>query len=116
MVSILNKNGNLLTEPEAMKHRWKAYIECLYNAQNKPVSLELENESRVDGDALRLELINSEIEETIRRLGRKKAEGCDGIPAEFQHASRGEPLNQFIKLCNKIYEEGVWPSDFKRSV
>ena len=49
-------------------------------------------------------------------MGRKKAEGCDGIPAEFLHALRDEPLNQFIKLCKKIYEEGLWPSDFKRNV
>ena len=89
MVAILNENGDLLTEPEAIKHRWKAYIKRLYNAQNKPPSLEPEDESRVDGDALEPGLIISEIEEEIRRLGRKKAEGCDDIPAEFLHALRG---------------------------
>ena len=63
MVAILNENGDLLTEPEAIKHRWKAYIERFYNAQNKPVSLELEDKSRVDGDALGPGLITSEIQE-----------------------------------------------------
>ena len=116
MVAILIENGDLLTEPETKKHRWKAYIERLYNAQNKPVNLELEDGSRVDGDALVPELITSEIQEAMRRLGRKKAEGCDGISAKFLHALLGEPLNQFIKLCKKIYEKGVWPSVFKRSV
>ena len=113
---IFNENGDWLTELEAIRHRWKAYIDRLYKAQNKPVSLELEDESRVEGDALGPGLITSEIEEAIRRLGRKKAEGCDDILAEFLHASRGEPLDQFIKLCKKINEEGVWLSDFKRSV
>ena len=52
----------------------------------------------------------------MKRFGRKKAEGCDGILAEFLHALCTEPLKQFIKLCKKIYEEGVWPiSAFKRS-
>ena len=83
MVAILNVKDDLLTEPETKKHRWKAYIERLYNAQNKPVSLELEDGSRVDGDALGTELLTSEIEEAMRRLGRKKAEGCDGILAEW---------------------------------
>ena len=52
----------------------------------------------------------------MKSLDRKKAEGCDGIPAEFLHPLLRKPLNQFIKLCKKIYKEGVWPSDFKRSV
>ena len=116
MVAILNENGDLLTELEAIKYRWKAYIERLYKAQNKPVNSELESESRVDRGALGPGLITSEIEEAMRNLSRKKAEGCDGLPAEFLHASSGEPLNQFIKLCKKIYEERVWPSNFKRSV
>ena len=29
MVAILDENGDLLTEPEAIKHRWKAYIKRL---------------------------------------------------------------------------------------
>ena len=81
MVAILNENGDLISEPEAIKHRWKAYIERHYNTQNKPVSLELKDESRVDGNSLGPGLITSEIEEALKRLGRKKAEGCDGIPA-----------------------------------
>ena len=85
MVAIPNENGELLTEPEAIKYRWKAYIERLYNAQNKPVSLELEDESRVDGDALGPRLITIEIKEAMGRLGRKKAEGSNGIPAKFLH-------------------------------
>ena len=116
VVAILNENGDLLTKPKAIKHRWKAYIERLYNAQNKSVSLALEDESRIDGDALGPGLITSEIEKAMRRLGKKKAEGCDGIPAEFLQALRGEPLKQFIKLRKKIYEKGVWPSNFKKSV
>ena len=40
----------------------------------------------------------------MRRLGRKKAEECDGIPAEFLHVLIGETLNQFEKLCKKINE------------
>ena len=63
MVAMLNENGDLLTESKTIKHRWKAYIERLYDAQNKPVSLELEDKSRVEGNALGFGLITSEIEE-----------------------------------------------------
>ena len=72
---------------------------CLQVLAGLPV---LEDQSRVDGAALRSRLITSEIEEAIRRLGRKKAERCDGISAEFLHALLGELLNQFIKLCKKL--------------
>ena len=45
-----------------------------------------------------------------------KAEGLDGIPAEFIQSLRGEPKKMFIELCKKIYQEGVWPKDFLQSV
>ena len=64
--------------------------------KKKPVSLELKNESRVDRVALVPGLITSEIEEAMKRLGRKKAEGCDGIPAEFLHALGGEPIYKAV--------------------
>ena len=90
------KNGDWLTEPEAIKYRWIVYIERLYNAQNKPVSIELEDESRVDGDALGPGLITSEIGKTMKRLGRKKAKRWNGIPAEFLHTLRGEPFYKAV--------------------
>ena len=83
----------MLTELEAKKYRWKAYIERLYNAKNKPVSLELESESLLDRDALGPRIITSKIEEAMRKFGKEKAEVCDGIPAEFLQALRGETLN-----------------------
>ena len=62
----------------------------------------------MDGDALEPGLITSEIEEAMKKLGRKKAEGCDGIPAESLHALRGEPLNQVIVQLTKTRALNLW--------
>ena len=62
----------------------------------------MKDELRVDRDALRPVLTTSEIEKAMRRLGRKEAEGCDGISAEFQYAFRKKPLNQLISCVGKF--------------
>ena len=45
-----------------------------------------------------------------------KAEGLDGIPAEFIQSLRGKPKKIFTELCKKIHQEGVWLKDFLQSV
>ena len=35
--TIKDKNGNLLTDKDDIKHRWKEYIEVLYDGEGKPL-------------------------------------------------------------------------------
>jgi len=60
----------------------------LYNKQDKPTELGLESEKQVLEDVIGPEVLNIEVEEAIRTLSRRKAEGMDGIPHIF--AWRGE--------------------------
>jgi len=38
-ISIKDENGKLISDPELVRNRWKEYIEKLYNAEDKPHSL-----------------------------------------------------------------------------
>jgi len=61
-------------------------------------------------------VLNIEVEEAMRTLSRRKAEGMDGISAEFLISLRGEVKEKFVELCQLIYRDGVWPKDFLQSV
>ena len=59
--TIKDKNGNLLTDKDDIKNRWKEYIEVLYDGEGKPLkeNLKMEKESEVD-------LLASEIKAAIK--------------------------------------------------
>ena len=44
------------------------------------------------------------------------AAGVDDIPAEFLKILEGEALNKLEELCREIYNTGIWPDDFTKSV
>ena len=46
----------------------------------------------------------------------KKAEGVDGIPAEFWKVMGDKAMKELVKLCQEMYIQGVWPKDFTRVV
>ena len=52
----------------------------------------------------------------MRTLSRRKAEGMDGISAEFLISLRGEVKEKFVELCQLIYRDEAWPKDFLQSV
>ena len=55
------KDGNLLTDPEEIKERWREYIEELYTKDEKPHHIPLEPEEEVDMDRLGPEILKEEI-------------------------------------------------------
>ena len=44
-----------------------------------------------------------------------KATGVDGIPIELVKCL-GEGKKEIMSLCNKIYNEGEWPEEFKETM
>ena len=115
---IKDELGELMSEPEEIKKRWKRYIEVLYNKDGKPseVDFQLEEESTVESDALGPDLLESEITAAIQEMKINKAEGIDGIPGEFWKNLGQEGMKVLIDLCRKIYVTGIWPSDFTKAV
>ena len=115
---IKDEQGELRSEPEEIKNRWKRYIEVLYDKDGKPseADFQLEEESLVEPDALGPDLMESEITEAIKEMKNNKAEGIDGIPGEFWKNLGQEGMKVLIDLCRKIYVTGIWPSDFTKAV
>ena len=83
--TIKNGNGELLTEPDNIKNRWKEYVEILYDKVGKPESedVTLESVSEVDRDEIGPELLTEEIIKAIKGRKENKAVGVDEIQAEF---------------------------------
>jgi len=109
---IKDKNGELKTKQDEICNRWKEYIEELYDAENKPQLEEVTNDWNEEGSVL----LDAEIEEAIKSLKKRKAEGCDGIPAELMQNMDENGTKMLLEICKKIYECGEWPEDFTTTV
>ena len=105
-------------DKDDIKNRWKEYIEVLYDGEGKPLkeNLKMEKESEVDEDSKGPDLLASEIKAAIKDLKNGKAVGIDGIPAEFWKNLDEEATLELVNICKRIYEEGVWPKDFAKTV
>jgi exonuclease III len=117
-VSIKDKDGRLLTDPEEIRKRWLEYVELLYDKKGKPEknSMEVEDEKYVCGDDKGPSVLKSEIMTAIKEMKKNKAVGVDGIPAEFLKSLGENATQELIELCMEMYEQGIWPEDFTKVV
>ena len=83
--AIRDDKGELLTDPEEVRKRWKEYIEVLYDKDGKPrpEDMSIESEDSVQEDCKGPNLLESEIMTAIKEMKKNKAVGEDNIPAEF---------------------------------
>ena len=61
-------------------------------------------------------LLESEILQTIKEIKDGKAAGCDKIIAELIKNSGTTTTKELAQICQQIYNEGVWPKDFLKTV
>ena len=116
--AIKDVNGMLLMESEAIRKRWKEYIEELYSKSNKPqlVEMGVELEGDVEEDDKGPEIIGDEIRSAIKEMKKGKAVGADGILAEFLTMLGDDAYKHFERICKKMYETGLWPEDFTKVI
>ena len=110
---IKDKNGTILTENEDIKQQWKEYCEDMYKcAEDTGEELEFEHvEDLNSGQPLR-----EEVELAIKEIKVGKSPGCDLTTAEMIKAS-GEPgIDVYHHTCKKIWHQGKWPQEWKRSI
>jgi hypothetical protein len=83
--TIKNETGELLTEPESVRNRWKEYVEVLYDKNGKPKTEEMgiEDKEEVCDDCKGPGILASEITAAVKEMKNNKAVGVDNIPAEF---------------------------------
>jgi len=110
-----DENGNILTEEEDIKARWKEYCGKLYASKEVEEETDIER-SIEDEHMLELDILYSEVKEAMNHLRTGKAPGIDNIPAELFKESGEEGIQVMHSLCNKIWRQKVWPKDLKRAV
>jgi hypothetical protein len=112
--NIKDEEGRVLTDLQDILKRWKEYAERLYHDNDHLDDDNIHHDD--DNTAHCPEIMESEIQEAIRRLPKNKATGIDDLPAELLKTNNPMVTDVLCKLCNKILKTGEWPSDWMRSV
>ena len=101
------QDGILLEREEDIMSRWKEYVEELYDKDGRPTidEIKIEEEEDVQVDEMGPELMEEEIEAAVMDLKEKKAEGIDGIPAEFWRNVGTGAMREIVSLCKEISEQ-----------
>ena len=60
--------------------------------------------------------MESEVEAAIQALKMGKSAGIDNIPAELIKDGGHIVIQILLDICNKIWETGIWPSDWTKSM
>ena len=76
----------------------------------------LEEENTVESDQMGPDIMKEEIYEAIKSMKNGKAAGIDDVPAEFLKMLEGETRKKLVEPCMEVYNSGIWPEDFTKSV
>ena len=87
----------------------------MYAKQDKPTQIKIENEDVCEGNKGPY-LLESEILQTIKEMKDGKAAGCDKITAELVMNSGTTTTKELAQIYQQIYNEGVWPKNFLKTV
>ena len=99
--AIRDDKGELLTDPEEVRKRWKEYIEVLYDKDGKPMpdDMSIESEDSVQEDCKGPNLLESEIMTAIKEMKKNKAVGEENMPAEFWKVLGEKGTKELVALC-----------------
>ena len=114
IVSVHDKDGNCITDKTEVLKRWTEYCSELYthNAEGDISVLTVNEPSDQDN----FPILESEVEAAIQALKMAKSVGIDNIPAELIKAGGHIVIQILLDICNKIWETGIWPSDWTKSM
>lgn len=80
---------------------WKSYIEWLYDADNRPEELEMENELEVEEDERGCSIQQFKVEKAMKN---RKACGVDRIPLKLWKGQKEEGMQDDIPMQYDIRE------------
>ena len=106
--NINDKHGLTITVPEQVLNRWQQYGQnILPKPPNEPSLVQIMYTTEEPPP------LRSEFERAITILKKHKSPGIDGIPAELiKHSGQAVKQALYILIC-KIWEQCVWPTDWK---
>ena len=102
--SVKDEQGKILTDPTAVKVRWKEYFDKLYNDPNSVDEDCLVNfpESHNDEDISTIG--EDEVEAAVKRMKLKKAAGVDNLSIEeIKAATQASELKVLHMLCKMVW-------------
>ena len=107
---INGKDGNTLTESEAIMKRWAEHCHQLYQEpQNHQWTRSHEHEREPD-------ITREEVQTALRAIPNDKAPGIDETPIELWKSSGEEGVTLLWKLCDKIWRCKERPKDWCRGI
>ena len=97
-----DEDGNILTEEEEIKARWKQYCEnlCASKEENTSEDNDLTSEHNVDEP----DILMCEMEQAIKRLRNGKSPGIDNIQAELLKESDSEGIKSSTDFAIRFGE------------
>lgn len=88
-------------------NRWTEYCSALYDIQTNGDPAVIDSVS-TENDNLTIPC--DEVEAAVRSLKAGKAAGFGNIPAELLKKGGEATVEVLTKICNKIWQSGLWPS------
>ena len=110
-VVIKDQSGNILTEADKIRGRWREYFNQLLNIENsrdplhevKPVEGPIEN------------IKETEVEKAVERMKKGKATGCSGLSVDLMSSLGEQGLRMMTEMMEAVWREGKIPREWEKS-
>ena len=103
---IKNANGTVLTDRNKVLKRWQDYVGELFSDNDR-------GKKAIENPAIGTAILRREMEEAVRKMRWRKAEGSVGIVVEMVEAAGEFAITKIVKLANRIYQTGIIPDKMK---
>ncbi|GFR99752.1 RNA-directed DNA polymerase from mobile element jockey-like [Elysia marginata] len=108
---IKDQQGEVLTDGEKIKERWREYYTTFLNKENQRD--ELEDIPPVEGPIE--ELTRNEIIDAIKAMKKGKAAGCSGVSPDMIKVLEESGVDIMVDIIGTVWEEEEMPEDWKQS-
>ena len=115
---IKDADGNILSEENAVRNRWKEYFEELLNVDDgREVEM---NEVQLNGAnrnaRMVMELNEDDVRKAVKKLKKGKSPGIDGITSEMLKYGGESIIEWLTRVCMVCLVKGEVPLDWRRAI
>ena len=111
---IQDKEGMCLTEEHEVLMRFTEYCSDLYNQGSNGDTTILNGPYDTNDD--KFPILREEVGAAVKCLKGGKSPGDDNIPPELIKNGREAMISTLTIICNKIWENGEWPTQWTNSM